>query len=225
MENKIGNINNFAGALLSLNQKTTPYLGIGKSSLGRFKVWFSLREWCHQIPEGLTDKEAAQVQQAITQGFLVNGRVYLPKAVKDEKVLAFYINTMRRALTLDHASKVLFITLTRKTKDGNYTSKEIFQACLEDERIVKRRDTWIKFLEEGIKFYKGPENIVEDYSDYQASINLEPAVELLAIPVSKESVKFAKSKSKPLPSDKVLTEKQKEELLSKHLSPKLGEQV
>lgn len=216
---KIGNINNFAGAVLSLNQKMSPYFGIGMSRSGKSKVWFSISEWCHRIPEGLTDAEAAQVQNAISTGLLVNGRVYLPKAVKDEAVLDKYISTMKRALTLDQKSKDVFLTLIRKTHEGNYTSKEIMLACLEDEKINKRRGPWIAFLEEGIKYYKGPDTLITDYSDYQESLEY-----VAEAPVEAPRPQ-ANAKSKPGRPSKQdapkLTDKQKEDLLTKHLGEKI----
>ena len=84
MQKKFGIINNFAGTVVSLNQKKSRYLGIGaiKGQHGQFKVWLTPQKWCAKLPNNLTADEAQQVQDMINTGVLVEGRVYLPVAKK-----------------------------------------------------------------------------------------------------------------------------------------------
>lgn len=165
MDNQFGIVNNYAGVVVSLNQKKVPYFGVGMMDHGKFKVWLSKRAWCIKLPEGLSDKEAQQINEAIAKGILVEGRQYLPSVEKDPLVLARYVNFVKESYTLDSKAKAPFQDLIRKKQDGNYTAVEIIAECLRVEEAGRRRPTWVAFLNDAIKAYDGPQILVEDYRD------------------------------------------------------------
>ena len=175
MSEKLGIINNYNGAIISLNQKKAPYFGVGMDSNGHFKVWLSKQKWCAKIPEGLTSQEADQIKAALWNGTLVEGKKYIPAAEKDPTVLAKYVNHVKNSYVLDNQAKSLIQLLVQKKQDGNYTAVEILAECLRVEESTRRRPTWIAFLNDAIKAYDGPQFIVEDYSDspdvYQVTID------------------------------------------------------
>jgi len=176
MTDKLGIINNFAGEVLSLNQKKAPYLGIGMNEETRqHKVVWNVKGWCKQVPTGLTYEEAQQIQKCISEGVLVTGRHYLPAKVKDPATIKKYLDTIRQPLM--PVAKKPFQELVRKKQEGNYSAKEIIVACIQEEEKLRRRADWLRFLGDGLKACTGPELIVEDYHDdpeaYQVVINTE----------------------------------------------------
>lgn len=207
MAEKLGIINNYAGAVVSLNQKKAPYFGVGMMDHGKFKVWLSKRAWCVQLPNNLTDKEADQIRLAISSGLLIEGKVYMPTVEKDPKVLAKYLTLIKNNHTLDSRSKAPFQQLVLQKQDGNYTAIEILSECLRSEEATRRRPTWIAFLNDAIKAYDGPLMVVEDYKDdpeaYQVTIDMSNGIIIedsrktteLVAPVSKTPQKV---KSKEL---------------------------
>jgi hypothetical protein len=104
----LGNVNNFANVVVSLDPRKTPYVGIGMTEPGQFKVWLSPQQWCISLPENLTDQEAHEVQLLLNQGVLVPGKVYIPVLVKNQAVLESYLEIGRRSRTLDAKTKLPF---------------------------------------------------------------------------------------------------------------------
>lgn len=217
---KIGQINNYAGVVISLNQKAGSYFGLGTpskdpaSNSAQFKVWLTPKDWCAVIPPGLTDPEVTQLQNAIKSGLVILGKQYMPAAVKDPGAIQKYIDIMKYAPMLDNKAKQPFISLVNKKSDGNYTALEILNACLREEESSRHREVWISFLKDGIKAYNGPDILVQDFSDDPGNytVTLDPS----SLTVIDDSRKDNKPAKLDKPKSK-LNEKQKESALKKYL--------
>lgn len=217
MAEQLGILNNYAGVVVSLNQKRATYLGIGPLENNMFKVWLSPQVWCAKLPADLTPSEAEQVRRAINQGVLVSGRQYLPVVKKDKTVIKKYIDHVKQSYGVDAKAKAPFQHLVLTRQEGHFTAAEIITACLSEEERTKRRAPWIAFLNDALKAYDGPDVIVHDYSD-------NPETDLIEEPVR---VTMPQEIPIPTPSDPIKQEtpvdKKKAKEVAKALDKFLGE--
>lgn len=217
---KIGQVNNYAGTIISLNQKNGSYIGIGpiatesKGPSSQYKVWLTPKEWHTAVPEGLTADETMQLEHAIKSGLVVIGKHYLPAAVKNPAVVQKYIKLMKESPMLDAKAKKPFINLVNAKSEGFYTALEILSACIKEEESTRRRETWITFLKDGLRSYNGPEMLVQDYSDDPG--NYTVTIDPQSLTIVEDSRGDKKPKEPEKPKSK-LSAKQKEEALKKFL--------
>lgn len=217
MTEKLGTINNYAGVVISLDQRMMPYFGVGQLQPGEFKVWLSAKRWSVQIPEGLTNEEALQVQKALASGVIREGREYIPPARKDPKTLQHYLNLLKTSYGVTAQSKAPFIALVQKKSEGNHTAIEILNACLKEEESTRHREVWIAFLKDGIKHCDGPLSLVEDYeNDPEAyTVTIDPAS--MVIVEDSRSKTDTKPKAKPKDPTVITDPVAKEKAIKKFL--------
>ncbi len=225
MQQKFGIINNFAGAVISLNQKKSRYLGIGaiKGQHGQFKVWLTPQKWCVKLPSDLNADDAQQIQNMLNSGILVEGRHYLPVAKKDEAVLNTYLMLLKGKRMLSEDIKEQFRQLVIKKSEGNWSAFEILKSCIKFEEENSRRSDWLRFLKDGLDAYHGPEFLVEDFENdpeaYVVTIDIS-AQQVVQKEATKETVKAepVKQTKKGRPSK---SDAEKEEALKKYLGDKI----
>ena len=220
MVEQLGILNNYAGVVVSLNQKRATYLGIGPLEGNRFKVWLSPQMWCAKLPADLTPQDAEQIRRAINAGVLVEGKQYLPVVKKDKAVLKKYLDHVKQSYGLDAKAKAPFQHLVLTRQEGHYTAAEIITACLSEEEKTKRRAPWIAFLNDALRAYDGPDVIVHDYSD-------NPEIDLIAEPVMNTVIPEAPVNMTPPPAAKpeVTVDKKKAKKVAEALDKFLGESI
>jgi hypothetical protein len=219
MEQKFGQIMNYAGTTVSINLAKSTYLRIGPLEDGQFKVWLGPNQWCVQVPPGLTNDEARQLKEMLDVGILVEGKQYMPVAVHNTKTLQDYLNVVKKSRVLDKKTKDIFVQLVRKKSEGNYSAFEILNACLKAEEETSRRPEWIAFLNDGIKAYDGPRILLEknevDPEAYTVAIDSTGAIVKDSRP---EEIKNKSKKGKlPELKERELTPEQKEKALNQFL--------
>lgn len=226
MEQKIGYINNFAGVIVSLNLKKSPYLGVGpiRGEHGKFKLWLNSHKWCAAIPEGLTDEDAKYLQAMLNAGILVEGRHYLPPIEKLTKTVQDWVMLVKTSRMLTRSIKDQFIALVRKKQEGGYTAFEILTSCLNFEESNQRRADWILFLNEGLKAYDGPRVLMENTEDDPEAyaVTIDATGIIVEDSRDKDPQKKEKTKKKAhQPETLTTTQDEREKMLSKFLGDKI----
>ncbi len=218
MELKFGQINNYAGTVVSLNQKKATYIGIGetKGEHGQMKVWLTPQKWCTKLPSNLTAEDTRQIQAMLDSGILVEGKHYLPVAKKDLAVLKEFLNLTKSTRYLNDAAKEPFRELFRAKQKGNYSAFEIFNECLKLETNTQNRAEWIAFFNDAIKSFDGPKILVEDY-EHDPEIYTITIDEPSRPSTSDNSQDKKKTKEKAKAQEPEVSPEKKEELLKKFL--------
>lgn len=174
---KLGQVKNYSGQTISLNQKIASFFGIGERDNGQKKIWLNADQWCVAVPSDLTNEEVTQLDKAMSNGVIVLGRELIPALEKDKSVKEKYAKIIADARYLDEEIKDPFRYLVRAKQDGNYTALEIITYVLEQERSTRSRPNFMQFLQEAINHYDGPAFLIEDYpedpNNYTVSVDLD----------------------------------------------------
>jgi len=157
---RLGQINNYAGQTISLNQSVATYFGVGEGT--EPKIWLNKHNWYVKVPSNLTSNEIKAVDDAITAGRIVLGKEWIPVLVKDSSVRDKYKNVVLNSRYLTDEVKDQFRELVLKKRDGNYTASEIITYAMNSERSSRGRTNYLTFLQEALDHYDGPVELVSD---------------------------------------------------------------
>ena len=157
---KLGQINNYAGQTISLNQSVAAYFGIGEGS--KPIIWLNKNNWCATVPSNLTSNEVKAIDDAMNIGTIVLGEEWIPALVKDTSIRDEYKNIVANSRFLTDEVKDQFKELVLKKADGNYTASEIIAYVMNNERTSRGRTNYLTFLQEALEHYDGPAELVSD---------------------------------------------------------------
>ena len=195
---KLGQINNYAGQTISLNQSVAAYFGVGEGN--KPKIWLNTNNWCVIVPSNLTSNEVKSIDDAMNTGLVVLGKEWIPALVKDLSIRDEYKEIVQNSRYLTDEVKDQFRDLVLKKKDGNYTASEIIVYVMENERSSRGRTNFLTFLQEALDHYDGPAELVPD-----EPINLEGFVgtdEMLVVEDDTKNTLSPPVKSKAPSEDK-----------------------
>lgn len=156
-----GKVNNYAGQFFSLNMKNANYFGIG-GDREQPKFWLSPENYVDQVPEGLSDEEAALIDSALETGRIVEGKQFIPTVDKNKAVLTQYVDLLAEFRTTEEKFKLIMQNLLRHGKDGNYTAHEIAREMLKKEEGSMKRAPFVTYLKQFIEHCTGPVSLVKD---------------------------------------------------------------
>lgn len=160
----IGSIQNFAGTVISLNQKRQAFFGVGDTGRkeNESKIWLTKDNWYCTIPEGLSAEEVDQLARALQMGIVKEGKHWIPPVDKVAGTCEKYAAVVLQNGPTKEA-KQPFIDLVKTESTGGYTAQEILKFCQDAERKGRSRPEWIRWLQEAIDHCTGPEMLVEDF--------------------------------------------------------------
>ena len=157
---RLGQINNYAGQTISLNQSVAAYFGVGEGS--KPIIWLNKNNWCATVPSNLTSIEVKAIDDGMSTGKIVLGKEWIPALVKDSSVRDKYKNVVLNSRYLTDEVKDQFRELVLKKRDGNYTASEIISYAMNSERSSRGRTNYLTFLQEALEHYDGPAELVSD---------------------------------------------------------------
>ena len=197
---RLGQLNNYAGQTISLNQKVAPYFGVGEGD--EKKIWLSKDNWCAKVPNNLTPDEVTIIDKAMSNGYIVLGKEWLPALKKDVNIRNEYVKVIERSKYLTNEVKEPFQQLVLKKQDGNYTASEIITHVMKSERASRGRTNFLTFLQDALDHYDGPAQLVPDHPvnplgfiDTNEMLEVEDDTKDILSPPIKSKAPFAKQKA------------------------------
>lgn len=145
------------GKKVSLNLKMEQFFGVGPFRLNK-------TQYCAKIPDNLTVEETLLIKEALFNGLLLEGEVYVNPNVKDKTVPNEYWDYIKKyGLEPDRKHKAFqkINHLMRYGSDRGWTLKEITKYCIQQEKIYKSRPRVLKLLNEVLVMISGVENIAD----------------------------------------------------------------
>lgn len=159
----IGDLSHYSLSLpktVSLNLKKESFF-----SLGGNKMRLNCNNHTCTVPEELSSDEIQKVRNAIDNGTLVEGEVFIPPIERDEEVLKEYCSLIKQFgfNNLDNKSPsvVKIRQLFKKGIDRNWTAKEIANYCINEEKKGKNRKDVVQTLENLHRFSDCPDTLFE----------------------------------------------------------------
>jgi hypothetical protein len=210
---KLGQINNFADTVVSINLKKASFWAVGKTDNG-FKIELNATQWAGRIPDNLTESEVALVDKAIGSNIIIIGKKYIPPIDKETGVKDKYLK-LCMASPCTAEAKQPFIDLVRKKKEGGWTALGVLSYVKSKDAETRSRSDWQVFLQDGINAYDGPVKLVEDFTDDADNyeVVIDPVTKTIVSDTRKEDGQF----NIPVGVVPSLDEQEKrEKLLDKH---------
>jgi hypothetical protein len=191
---KLGNINNYAGTTISLNQKEGSFFGLGDDERGMI-LWLTPEDWWGVIPDTVNSTDAAMLTKAIQNNRVVLGKSFCPPLDKDPSVLTKYADALADNRYVTNEFKDVIRSVLSRKSDGNYTAREIISYCMECERKTRNRKDFLTWLTEALEYYTGPDFLVEDYVEDAYDVKIDNST--MAIVSDSRSEDKKKSDTKP----------------------------
>jgi len=148
------------GKTVSLNFKAETFFGVGP-------IWLDINKYSCVIPDTITTKQEEIIKTALKRGILIEGDKYYPRFTRNNDVLDEYWNVIKQyglaSLGDGRDCKISFEKFKKLLKygtDRNWTTKEIADHCIAEEKKYKNRKQVLKLLTELIKLTDAPDTLV-----------------------------------------------------------------
>jgi hypothetical protein len=158
----MGQIEGYAGQIISLNLKKTPFFGLGDLPDDKLKIKLNVDNWYTRVPDNLTPSEINMLYKSLENETLVLGKRWIPAIEKQPDTLRKYERLLNDPSNSIDKIKETLRSLFRYGQEGNYTSLEIFRYIKDWEERHRNRTALLHFIQEGINNYSGPVSLVPD---------------------------------------------------------------